>query len=52
MTAVFAIQNVLTTAESVRLDPNSTDDDLQMQIGILHQINNGGMGRTARAANH
>ena len=48
--AVFA--DVLVGAEMVRMDPNSTDDDLQAQIQILHQINNGGMTRTARAADN
>jgi len=40
-----AFVNVLTTAEAVRMDPGSTDAELEMQTEILHQINNGGMAR-------
>jgi hypothetical protein len=44
-----AFVDVLATAEAVRLDPNSTDEELQIQAELLHQINNGGMARAARA---
>jgi hypothetical protein len=40
-----AFADALTTAEEVRMDPGSTDAELLRQIEILHQINNGGMGR-------
>ena len=41
----MAFADALMTAEAVRLNPGSTDMDLQMQTEILHQINNGGMAR-------
>jgi hypothetical protein len=40
-------EDVLSTAEAVRLDPGSTDKELKEQTDILHQINNGGMIRFA-----
>ena len=37
--------DVLTTAEAVRLNPGSTDAELEAQIDILHHIRTGGMAR-------
>ena len=44
-----AFVDVLTAAEAVRMDPGSTDTELEIQVEILHQINNGGMARLSRA---
>ncbi len=43
--ATFA--DLITTAEAVRLNPGSTDEELEIQVEIVHKINIGGKSRVS-----